>query len=391
MPTASTLISSIDSDSTSTVTTEQTRAAVGGEPSAPKRSSGWGVWGVVILLAVFAGIIAYNARQTLDPRVANPAVTGSPRPVEPLWGDHWIPIFEIGTIIAMVAIVAVFVAAWRRHPRHPVLLMAIVTTLIVWQDPIWNWVTYAVYDPRLAHFPESRPLVSLSPTIEPLVVVGYVMFFLLPYFPGVWILRRIQARRPVDSFVWRHPLISLAVLLFVISFIFDAVSEQFWVRTQLYIFSQVPPIGSVFAGKPYQFPLFWESSLVTLPMIAAGVLLYRDDTGRTAAEKLARRARIFVSRPALGTFIVMLVIVNASYMTYGLAQAAIRATGFSSVVACPWPFPEAKVYDPQGFYAENSQPGPYSAGIWSTWMSGQPDGRPHVQLGAKSDRCAAQP
>ena len=57
-------------------------------------------------------------------------------------------------------------------------------------------------------------------------------------------------------------------------------------------------------------------------------------------------------------------------------------------VACPWPFPDAKVYDPQGFYEENGQKGPYSSGIWSTYMMFQPDGRPTVTLGSKSDRCA---
>ena len=32
-------------------------------------------------------------------------------------------------------------------------------------------------------------------------------------------------------------------------------------------------------------------------MIPAGVLLYRDDTGRTQAEKLAHRIRAFRTRP----------------------------------------------------------------------------------------------
>ncbi|MGH3556603.1 MAG: spirocyclase AveC family protein, partial [Mycobacterium sp.] len=45
------------------------------------------------------------------------------------------------------------------------------------------------------------------------------------------------------------------------------------------------------------------------------------------------------------------------------------------------------VYDPQGFYQENGQPGPYSVGIWSTWMSAQPNGRPSVQLPADGGRC----
>ena len=50
--------------------------------------------------------------------------------------------------------------------------------------------------------------------------------------------------------------------------------------------------------------------------------------------------------------------------------------------------PEAKVYDPQGFYEKNGQPGPYFPGNWSGWMSGQPDGRPtNITPPADGGRC----
>ena len=59
----------------------------------------------------------------------------------------------------------------------------------------------------------------------------------------------------------------------------------------MYIYSQVIPFGSVFTGKTYQFPLIWESFSVCFVMIPAAILCYRDDTGRTVAEKLAQRTR----------------------------------------------------------------------------------------------------
>ena len=99
--------------------------------------------------------------------------------------------------------------------------------------------------------------------------------------------------------MWRHPLISLALIILPIGFVIDMMLEVTLVRTGFYIYSQVIPFGSIFVGEPYQFPLIWESLMVTFVMIPAGVLLYRDDTGRTVAEKLAQRARIFASRPAL--------------------------------------------------------------------------------------------
>jgi Spirocyclase AveC-like len=333
------------------------------------------VVGVAALVAV-----AVNARSgAVADRIRDPAVSGAPRPVEPLWGfDHWLALHQAGTVLMMVTLVAAFVIGWRRHPGHPILLMVIVMTLLIWQDPIMNWAPYAVYNPQLWHWPETWPLVSISPTVEPFIVVGYATFYMLPFFPAVWLIRRLQARRTVDAFVWRHPLVTLAGLMLAIGFVFDTFLETFLVRTQLYTYSQVIPFGSFATGTWYQFPLIWESALVTTVMIPAGLLLYRDDTGRTQAEKLALRSRVLRGRPVLGTFLVMFVVINAAYLfLYGGGFALIRWTQTATSVACPWPYEEAKVYDPNGFYEEEGQSGPYFAGIWSGWQSAQ-SGRPDV-------------
>jgi hypothetical protein len=346
----------------------------------------------VLALAALAAVIvvAVAARRgAVADRIANPDVTGAPRPVEPLWGiSDWLTLHQVGTVVMMVVLVTVFVVMWRRHPRHPILLMVLVTTVLIWQDPIMNWAPYAVYNPQLWHWPETWPLVSLSPTVEPFLVIGYATFYMAPFFPAVWILRRLQARHRPEAFVGRHPLIVLGALILVIGFVFDAFLEIFLVRTQLYIYSQVIPFGSFAAGEWYQFPLIWESALVTLVMIAAGVLLYRDDTGRTQAEKLAQRVRVFRTRPALGTFLVMFAIVNVAYVGYGAGFAIIRASKAATSVACPWPFPEAKVYDPNGFYEEAGQPGPFFPGIWAGWPSAQ-TGRPDVAPPEDGGRCGA--
>jgi hypothetical protein len=349
----------------------------------------------VAALAVVAGVAAFvvvavNARTgAVAERIKNPNVTGAPRPVEPLWGfDDWITLHQVGTVVMMLTLVVAFVIAWRRRPAHPVLLMALAITLLVWQDPIMNWAPYAVYNPQLWHWPETWALVSLSPTVEPFIVIGYATFYMLPFFPAVLILRRLQLRRPVDTFLWRHPLLSLSGLILAIGFVFDAFLEIFLVRTQLYIYSHVIPWGSYAAGEWYQFPLIWESALVSTVMIPAGVLLYRDDTGRTQAEKLAQRFRGLRGRPALGTFVVMFAIVNLTYFfLYGGGFTLMKVTRSASSVACPWPYPEAKVYDPQAVYEEAGQPGPYFPGIWSEWQSGQPDGRPNVEPPADGGRC----
>src|SRR3954469_4814497 len=250
------------------MTTEQTSPSTESPAGGPKKGS-WKAAAWIVVAVVLLALIAVNARMgAVSPRIRNPEVTGAPRPVEPLFGyDHWLGLFQIFTIITMCIIITVYVVAWRRHGAHPVLLMGIVTTLIVWQDPIMNWSPFAVYNPQLWHWPEDWPLVSLSPTVEPFLVIGYIMFYLGPYFPAIWILRKLQARRPVDSFVWRHPLICLAALILPLGILIDAMLEMTLVRTGFYIYSQVIPFGSAFVGEPYQFPLIWESLLVTIVMI----------------------------------------------------------------------------------------------------------------------------
>ncbi len=347
---------------------------------------------LVVLVAAAITAIAYHARTgAVSPRIANPDVSGVPRPVEFLFGwTGWLVLHQVGTVVMMLGLVVACVWAWRRHPAHPYLLMVCASTAIVWQDPIMNWAPYAVYNPQLWHFPEDWPLVRLSPTVEPFIVIGYSTFYFIgPFSAGSWILRRLQARASVDSFVWRRPLLSLALLLFVVGFVMDAALEIFLVRTGLYIYSQVMPWGSVFAGTTFQFPLIVESSLVTVVMVPAGLLCHRDDTGRTQAEKMAQRLRWFRTRPALATFVVMAVTLNLAYFVYGAGFATIRAAKLATAVACPWPFPEAKVYDPNGFYEREGQPGPYFEGHWNGWMSGQPSGRPDVTSPADGGRCGA--
>lgn len=373
------------------MSTEQTTSSHERTAPTPPTKRNYLGWGLLALATVVLGFIAANARRgAVSDRIRNPEVVGAPRPVEVLFGfDHWLEVIHIGTVLLVLTVIVIWVRMFRRNPRDPVLIMGFMTTVIVWQDPIMNWAPFAVYNPQLWHWPEDWPLVSLSPTVEPFVVIGYVLFYLGPYFPAVAILRRLQAKRSPESFVWRHPLLSLAGFILVIGFVFDMILEVSLVRTGMYIYSQAIPFGTIFAGTTHQFPLLWESLSVTFVMIPAGVLIYRDDTGRTVAEKLAQRARIFPTRPFVGMVIVMFVIMNFSYFVYGGWFTVIKWTHTATSVACPWPYPEAKVYDPQGFYEENGAAGPYSAGIWSEWMSAQPNGRPDVELGSTSNRCGA--
>ena len=159
------------------LSTERTQPSIVSPTAAPKRSLV--VW--IGLAITVLGVIAYNARMgATSPRIANPEVTGVPRPVEFLFGwTGWLVLHQVGTVVMMLLLVAVFVWAWRRHPAHPYLLMVLASTMIVWQDPIMNWAPYAVYNPQLWHWPEDWPLANLSPTVEPFIVIGYSTFYFI--------------------------------------------------------------------------------------------------------------------------------------------------------------------------------------------------------------------
>lgn len=359
-------------------------------PIRRNRGGSLGSWLAGMGLLAFVGLFIAVSRTELHPRVANPETIGRPRPVDYLFDfDGWMWFIQIGTALMLVALVAIFIVGWRRNPGSPVMMMFLCTTLIVWQDPIMNWAPYAVYNPDLLHWPENWYLIMMSPTVEPFIVFGYVLFYFGPYFPAVWILRKWQAKKGPEAFVSRHPLITLGLLVLVIGFWFDAALEVGSIRTGLYIYSQVIPFGSIFVGTPFQFPLIWESFAVTFVMIPAAIMVYRDDTGKSVAEKLAAKAKLLPAKPVLGTFLVMFAIINVSYFAYGAWFWGIKASGLATSVACPWPYPEAKVYDPQGYYRANGAEGPYSVGKWATWQQG-PFADTDVELGSKSNRCATE-
>jgi hypothetical protein len=335
---------------------------------------------------LIVGFIVYHAKVGPDsPRIANPNVAAADLAVVGIDLAWWC---NVWTCIIMAVGGYYFAKAWQKQPYRPELLMLIAATALVWQDPIANWVSYSVFSPKLWHYPVDWPWVSVAPMVEPFVCIAYATVLIGPYFPAIAILRRMQARTGADAFVWRHPLITLGALTCVIGFILDAIVEITCTSARVYTYAQVPTFGSVFTGRYNQFPLLWESGLATAVMIPGAVLLYRDDTGRTQAEKLAQRLRLFPSRPALASFLIMFAALNLAYFCiYTGGFVIIRAGGFATNVACPWPYPDTKVYDPQGFYEHAGHPGPFYEGRWNTWMSGQPDGRPVIDGPTSAGRC----
>ncbi|WP_280269010.1 spirocyclase AveC family protein [Nocardia wallacei] len=355
----------------------------------PWLARSWKVFACWAVAAISTVVILATSEKhgPASPDNRNPNGADTPLPVEPLLsGIDWVTVGQVAALVLFVATVFVSVRVWRRHPGHPVILMVIASSTLLWLDPYNNWAIGLVYNPRLWHFPRDWPWLNISPIIEPLTSFVYAPYILLPYFVSLPILRVLQRRRRPDAFVSRHPLMSLAVLTFVCGVIWDAAQEVFLVRTQFLTYSHVIEFGTLDAGKNSQFPMLMASVLITIVMIPASLLLYRDDTGRSQAEKIARRFGFHGRHPKLATFLVMAVALNIAMFGFSTSFWVVRATGAASTVACPWPYPTAKTWDPRGYYESQGAPGPFTAGAASTWQIGQPDGRP-VDIDRESQRC----
>lgn len=344
-------------------------------------------WVLVAVLTVFV-LVTAQKHGPVSPENAAPGGADAASPVQPLWpGIDFVFWGQTLGAVLLVGIVAASVLVWRRHPGHPVILMILASSTLFWWDPINNWAIGLVYNPRMWHFPRDWPWLNISPVIEPLTSIIYAPYVLLPYFLAMPILRALQRRSAPKAFAWRHPLIAMGVLTFVIGAIWDAAQEILLTRTQFLTYSHVIDFGSLDAGRNSQFPLLMASILITVIMIPASILLYRDDTGRSQAERLAQRIRPHARHPKLAAFVVMAIILNIAMISFSSAFWLVRVTDAASTVACPWPYPQAKTWDPRGHYQSEGAPGPFTAGAASSWQIGQAAGRP-TEIAVESDRCA---
>lgn len=325
--------------------------------------------GGVAALAALVVAFVHSSRGVEDTRLdRGDAAIAASRTVF-LGLDNWYLIFEIGSLLMFVLVWGIAIRRSHRHGKWtPTLVMLTVTTSLVWLDPIMNWAPYASYDPRMLHFDVDWPWFDLAPTVEPwAVIIGYGYFFLIPAWFTLALFRAVAGRGPARAWWMRRPRLGVLALSVPVCVLWDAVMESLFVRMGLYSYTQVVPWGSVSAGERYQFPLIWEAVLFGLVLSAAAPLMWRDDRGRIWSEIVATRIPAFRTRPNLGACAVALALMSVVYLGYGLSFAAIRISGIATSTATPWPFPDSATYDPQGYYQQSGQPGPFTTGTWGGW------------------------
>ena len=317
----------------------------------------------VFLVALIVSLANVQTGLHGDPRTSNPSP--SPRPYHPLLGvENWALVATFAFLGIVILLIVAMVHATRRDGRLPIWgIIFLAWPLAALTDPVGNWVTFAVFDPRTPHFPLDWVWVNNAPLVEPVIAMlgGYPMYYLLVPLGLVALFRRaVQPRLGPDSWGVRHPMAATVAFAVAVAIPIDIAAQLVWVRAELFTYSE--GVGPSLHWGHANFPIVF--GVVDLWMIAwTAALLQRDDTGRSRVlARLARRVPLRTAgdlsssgRQILAGSVLLLILLATPLTAYG----AIRVSGITHPTYDEWPYPESNVYDPYGTQVENDKPGPY--------------------------------
>jgi hypothetical protein len=289
-----------------------------------------------------------------DPRTTNPDPGMAPYP--PFLGvANWPLVTSITSAVLTIAFFGYLLSqSIRRRTTHWLLIVGIAAFFAGTLDPLANWATFTVFDPRVAHFPLSWPYFNASPLLEPTLsfLGGYASYYVLTGLGLLAIHRRfIEPHIRHGSWLDRHRLVAVFITGFVAGLPLNALMQFMWLKVGLFVYTEAAgPVLHLFGRHLPLYMVIYDSVLFAI----VAVLCVRDDAGRPAVV-----ARLSV-RP---TATRMTVIATAVLMTAVLAPIAIfsllRIGGDPRPAYNMWPYPTVKVYDPYGDLERAGKPGPF--------------------------------
>jgi hypothetical protein len=314
-----------------------------------------------LAFGTFAVVALVNMKVGLqgDPRTTNPDPGTAPYP--PFLGvTNWPLVTSVSSVIVTLGFFGYL--GWRslrERAPHWALIVGVAAFCAGALDPLANWATFAVFDPRVAHFPLSWPYFNISPLLEPTLsfLGGYASYYVLT---GIGLLslhrRLIEPRVRRHTWLDRHRLAAVFLTGFVAGLPLNALIQFMWLKVGLFVYTQAA--GPVLHVWERQLPLYmviYDSVLFA----AVATLCVRDDNGQPAiVAMLARRfggARVTTAK--------LMAIATAVLMSAVLAPIAVfallRTGGFAEPAYDTWPYPAVKVYDPYGDLERAGKPGPF--------------------------------
>ncbi|HKY89531.1 MAG TPA: spirocyclase AveC family protein [Nevskiaceae bacterium] len=219
-------------------------------------------------------------------------------PTEPGPPRHTIAFMRVFEAACVIGALAVARHCWitsRREGRLSLpAIIAIAWGLQYWQDPMIQWIRpmffYNAHFINMGNWSGHIPG-WINPTSHgypsPLLFQG----FMYPFLPLIlsmaiaWCMRKAKQARP-DWGVTQ-----LILVAFGVAVVYDIVMELCFVRTGMYAYPNAVHALTVWAGKPYQFPLY-EAFFWGMVSSSTAILYYfRDDRGLTVIDRGIERVR----------------------------------------------------------------------------------------------------
>ena len=250
----------------------------------------WAAAGAASTFVILRGLVAW---------MAGPDFTSSPKGADPISDTKLLAlhcfegaVFAAGLVMVWRYLLCPLVRQ-RTFTFDGMLLVAVL--LMYFYDPLDNYFNYTFsYNAHFLNFASwaryvpglQAPNQNLFP--EPLLVMGgfYAIFMFGSAVFGCWYLRRAKARHPAMTNL------GLFAHLFAVVLFLDLVVENVFMRTQFAAYPGSVRSLTLFAGTYYQFPLYEPFIIATFACGMTAVRWFRDDRGRSLAERGSETLRI---------------------------------------------------------------------------------------------------
>lgn len=325
--------------------------------------TGWGLFVVVYLAFVVLTVATVQTGLHGDPARTNP--DPGPKPYPPFLGfDDWPLAVGLSSIPMAIGLIGALVwLSWRQRKVHWTVIIAFAGLVTGALDPLANWATFAIFDPRMLHFPLSWPYVNISPNLEPALsfLGGYAAYYLLNGLGFLQLHDKFldPALRRID-WLSRHRLVTVFIGAFLIAIPINGLIQTTWMRAGIFFYTEA--VGPVIQLGHIYFPLIMAIYDSFIFAMVAVMCVRTDDDELILITRIARWLPAGRGRPRMTLTRQLLISLAVGLVSFGLplaVLAGLRTVGASRPAYDRNPYPNVKVYDPYGHLQEAGKPGPF--------------------------------
>jgi hypothetical protein len=324
---------------------------------------GWGLFIIAYLVFAIVTVATLQSGTHGDPLTTNP--NPGPAPYPPFLGfDNWPLAVALSSIPMAIGLIGTLVwLSVRQRKVHWAVVIAFAGLITGALDPLANWATFAIFDPRMLHFPLSWPYVNISPNLEPALAFlgGYAAHYLLN---GLGFLklhdRFIAPLMQRNTWLVRHRLVGVFIGATIVAVPINGLIQFTWRRFGIFFYTEA--VGPTLQIGHIHFPLIMAVyDSIIFGMVA--VMCVRDGSGELIL--INRIARRLPTRSSGGTvtltrqLLISLAVGLVSFAAPLAVLVSLRAAGLSKPAYEQNPYPNIKVYDPYGHLEQSGKPGPF--------------------------------